>query len=130
MLDARAHAATGDTAGARPIYERALAADRDNPVEIALDWAASELAGGDPAIAITALEKTAAAAKTGPLAARHKVALATARHGRRRRARPATAPRSSCCARRPPPTTAYRRAATSRSRRSPSATDRGATALR
>jgi tetratricopeptide (TPR) repeat protein len=80
MLDARAPALTGDIAGARPIYERALAADRDNPVEIALDWAASELAGGDPAIAIAALDKTAAAAKTGPLAARHRAALATARH--------------------------------------------------
>ena len=54
--------------------------DKDNAIEIALDWAASELAGGDPAIAVTALEKTAAAAKTGPLAARHTAALATARH--------------------------------------------------
>jgi tetratricopeptide (TPR) repeat protein len=80
MLDARAHALAGDVAAARPIYERALAADKDNTVEIALDWSASELAGGDPTVAITALEKVAGAAKSGPLAARHKAALAEARH--------------------------------------------------
>ena len=80
MLDARAHAATGDIATARPLYERALGAEKDNAIEISLDWAASELAFGDPAIAVTALEKTAPAAKSGPLAARHKLALATARH--------------------------------------------------
>lgn len=79
MLAARAHALTGDLAGARPLYERALAADADD-VEIALDWAASELAGGDPMLALAALERTAGAARTGPLAARHKTALATARH--------------------------------------------------
>jgi tetratricopeptide (TPR) repeat protein len=50
-------------------------------VQVALDWAASELMkGGDPAAAVTALEKTAGAAKTGPLAARHAAALADARH--------------------------------------------------
>ncbi len=80
MLDARAHAVTNDVAGARPIYERALAADKANQLEISIDWAASELAGGDPATAVAALEKTAATAKTGPLAARHKAALADARH--------------------------------------------------
>lgn len=80
MLTARARAQSGDVAGARPLYERALAADRDNPVEVALDWAASEVAGGDPAVAVTALDKTAAVAKSGPLAQRHKLALATARH--------------------------------------------------
>jgi len=80
MLDARAHALSGDVAAARPIYERALAGDKDNTVEIAIDWAASELSGGDPAVAVTALEKTQAAAKSGPLAARHKAALADARH--------------------------------------------------
>jgi tetratricopeptide (TPR) repeat protein len=80
MLDARAHAMTGDIAGARPLYDRALASERDNPVEIALDWAASELAGGDPAIAVTALERVAPSAKAGPLANRHKQALAQARH--------------------------------------------------
>jgi tetratricopeptide (TPR) repeat protein len=80
MLDARAHALTNDVAGARAIYERALAAEHDDAVEIALDWAASELAGGDPAIAVTALEKTEKAAKSGPLANRHRVALAQARH--------------------------------------------------
>jgi tetratricopeptide (TPR) repeat protein len=80
MLAARAHAVTGDIAGARALYDRALTADKDN-VEIAIDWAASEVsAGGDPAVAVTALEKTAAAAKSGPLAARHRAALATARH--------------------------------------------------
>ncbi|HEY5945412.1 MAG TPA: tetratricopeptide repeat protein [Kofleriaceae bacterium] len=79
MLDARAHALTGDVAGARLLYDRALAADKDN-AEIAIDWAASELAGGDPAIAVTALEKTATAARSGSLAARHKSALANARH--------------------------------------------------
>jgi tetratricopeptide (TPR) repeat protein len=80
MLDARAHALAGDVAAARPIYERALGAEKDNTVEVAIDWAASELAGGDPVIAIGALEKTAGAAKAGPLATRHKAALADARH--------------------------------------------------
>ncbi|HEY1549548.1 MAG TPA: tetratricopeptide repeat protein [Kofleriaceae bacterium] len=80
MLDARAHALTGDVAGARPLYDRALAGEKDNAAEIAIDWAASELAGGDPAIAVTALEKTEKAAKTGPLAQRHRAALAEARH--------------------------------------------------
>ncbi|HTL38748.1 MAG TPA: tetratricopeptide repeat protein [Kofleriaceae bacterium] len=79
MLDGRAHAVNGDIAGARPLYERALNADKDN-AEIAIDWAASEIAAGDPAIAVSALEKTAATAAKGPLAARHKAALATARH--------------------------------------------------
>ncbi|HEY1557101.1 MAG TPA: tetratricopeptide repeat protein [Kofleriaceae bacterium] len=99
MLAARAHALAGDLAAARPLYERAFAAERDNPsessgstgarsdaerrgawIEIALDWAASEVAGGDPAIAVTALEKTQAAAKSSPLGPRHKAALAIARH--------------------------------------------------
>jgi tetratricopeptide (TPR) repeat protein len=38
------------------------------------------VANGDPVIAVSALEKTAPAAKTGPLATRHKIALASARH--------------------------------------------------
>lgn len=81
MLDARAHALTGDLAGARLLYDKALAAaEKDSAIEVAIDWAASELAGGDPAIAVTALEKTAGAAKSGPLAQRHKSALAAARH--------------------------------------------------
>lgn len=80
MLAGRAHAAAGDLTGARPLYERALATEKDNVIEVAIDWAASELAGGDPMIAIGALEKTAPAAKGGPLAARHKAALARARH--------------------------------------------------
>lgn len=81
MLAARAHAMTGDVAGARPLYEKAqAAAEKDAAIEVAIDWAASELAAGDPAIAVTALEKTAALAKSGPLAARHKAALAVARH--------------------------------------------------
>jgi tetratricopeptide (TPR) repeat protein len=80
MLAARARALTGDIAGARPLYEKALAAERDNAVEIAIDWAASEVGPtGDPGIAVAALEKVAPQAK-GPLAARHKAALATARH--------------------------------------------------
>lgn len=80
MLAARARALTGDVAGARPIYEKALAAerDRDNQIEIAIDWAASEVAGGDPAVAVAALEKLGV--KDGKLAARHRSALATARH--------------------------------------------------
>jgi tetratricopeptide (TPR) repeat protein len=78
MLAGRAHAAANDIAGARAYYDRALAADKDN-AEIAIDWAASELAAGDPAIAVTALEKTANAAR-GALAARHRSALANARH--------------------------------------------------
>ncbi len=80
MLDARAHAMSGDVIGARPIYERALAAEKDNTAEIALDWAASELAGGDPQLAVNALEKTANPSKLGPLASRHRAALAQARH--------------------------------------------------
>jgi tetratricopeptide (TPR) repeat protein len=81
MLVARAHALAGDVAAARPLYERALAIEKDNAIEIAIDWAASELApGGDPAVAVAALEKTATQARTGPLAARHKAALAEARH--------------------------------------------------
>jgi tetratricopeptide (TPR) repeat protein len=79
MLAARARALAGDAAGARERYERALAADADN-VEIAIDWAASELSGGDAAVALGVLEKTAGAARNGPLAARHARALATARH--------------------------------------------------
>lgn len=73
MLDARAHAVNGDIAGARALYERALAADKDN-IEIAIDWAASEVAGGDPTIAVAVLEKLRATT------ARYKAALATARH--------------------------------------------------
>ncbi len=80
MLDARAHALNHDVIGARPIYERALAIEKDNTVEIAIDWAASELAGGDPAVALAALEKTAVAAKAGPLGPRHRAALVSARH--------------------------------------------------
>jgi tetratricopeptide (TPR) repeat protein len=79
MLAARAHAVNGDIAGARSLYERALGADKDN-IEIAIDWASSEVAGGDPAIAVAALEKTAGAVAKSPLAARHKSALAAARH--------------------------------------------------
>lgn len=82
MLDARAHALTGDIAGARTLYDHALSYEHDgtNATEIAIDWAASELAGGDPAIAVTALEKTEKSAKAGPLAARYRTALAQARH--------------------------------------------------
>jgi tetratricopeptide (TPR) repeat protein len=81
MLAARAHALAGDLAAARPLYDRAMAGDKDTGIEVSLDWAASELApGGDPTLAVTALERTAPLAKSGPLAARHKQALATARH--------------------------------------------------
>jgi len=76
MLAGRAHALAADMAGARAYYDRALAADKDN-VDIALDWAASELAGGDPAVAVSALEKTPA---KGAQVARYRVALANARH--------------------------------------------------
>lgn len=80
MLAARGHASVGNVSAARGYYERALAADKDN-VEIAIDWAATEVGtGGDPALAVSVLEKTAAAARAGALAARHKAALATARH--------------------------------------------------
>lgn len=79
LLAARARALSGDVAAARPIYEQALAgAAPEQAAEVALDWAASELMkGGDPAVAVAALEKTAPA---GPLAARHTAALAEARH--------------------------------------------------
>ena len=80
MLDARAHALTNDVNGARTLYERALSSEKDNAIEISIDWAASEVANGDPNVAVTALEKTAPQAKSGPLAQRHRVALATARH--------------------------------------------------
>jgi tetratricopeptide (TPR) repeat protein len=81
MLAARAHALAGDVAAARPLYERALNADKDDAVEISLDWAATELGpNGDPTIAVTALERTQPQAKSGPLAARHKTALADAHH--------------------------------------------------
>ncbi|HSN28552.1 MAG TPA: tetratricopeptide repeat protein, partial [Kofleriaceae bacterium] len=81
MLAARAHALAGDVAAARPLYDRALASAKDEALEISLDWAASELLpGGDPAVAVAALEKTLPQAKSGPLAARHKAALAEARH--------------------------------------------------
>ncbi|MGE0867018.1 MAG: tetratricopeptide repeat protein [Kofleriaceae bacterium] len=78
MLAGRAHALARDRAGARALYERALATDKGN-VEIAIDWAASELAGGDPSLAVNVLERTPAN-KAAPLAARHRAALATARH--------------------------------------------------
>lgn len=87
MLDARAHALTGDAAGARRLYDRA---DRaldpkgvdaiEISIEISIDWAASELAGGDPAVAVAALERTAGRAKSGSLAQRHRLALVEARH--------------------------------------------------
>ncbi len=80
MLAGRAHALAGDVTGARTMYERALATEKDSVVEVAIDWAASEVAGGDPTIAITALEKVAGAAKGSALATRHKTALAIARH--------------------------------------------------
>lgn len=81
MLSARAHALSGDLNGARILYDRALGAtDRDAAIEVSIDWAASELAAGDPMIAVTALEKTSPWAKSGPLAARHRSALAVARH--------------------------------------------------
>lgn len=82
LLAARAHALANDLAGARSLYERAAGIERENviAVEIAIDWAATEVASGDPVIAVTALEKTAAAAAKTPLAVRHKTALAVARH--------------------------------------------------
>ena len=80
MLAARAHALTNDIAGARVLYDRALSTEKDNAIEVSIDWAASEVAAGDPAVAVTALEKTAPQAKAGPLAQRHRVALGTARH--------------------------------------------------
>lgn len=80
LLAGRAHALANDFPGARPLYERALAAaDKDLQVDVAIDWAASELAAGDPSVAVAALEKAAPVAK-GAAAARHKTALATARH--------------------------------------------------
>jgi tetratricopeptide (TPR) repeat protein len=80
MLDARARARLGDMSGARTFYAHALAAAaRRDAVEIAIDWAASELVGGDPANAVTALETTAARAAPGPIADRHRIALAEAR---------------------------------------------------
>lgn len=80
MLDARAHALTNDVNGARALYDRALSTEKDNAIEISIDWAASEVANGDPNVAVAALEKTALQAKSGPFAQRHRVALATARH--------------------------------------------------
>ena len=87
MLDARAHFAfAGDLVLARSIYRDAYKdalgsahADAD-AVEIAIDWAASELAGGDPTAAVTALEWPARRAIPEPLARRHRAALAEAQH--------------------------------------------------
>ncbi|MEO8552485.1 MAG: tetratricopeptide repeat protein, partial [Kofleriaceae bacterium] len=79
MLDARAHALTNDPAGARALYERAMA-DKDSSLEVSLDWAASEVATGDPAVAVSALEKTAPLAKSGAIVPRHRQALSIARH--------------------------------------------------
>lgn len=79
LLAARAHAESGDIGTARPYYERALSGSKDTG-EVAIDWAASEVAVGDPALAVSVLEKTAAAARGSSLAARHKAALGTARH--------------------------------------------------
>ena len=76
----------GDIAGARAaLRERARRPSegsyrRGQGVEVALDWAASELAGGDPAIAVAALEKTAAAAKAARSPPATRRALADARH--------------------------------------------------
>ncbi|CAN5842287.1 hypothetical protein BH11MYX3_BH11MYX3_46120 [soil metagenome] len=80
MLAGRAHALAGDLTGARALYEKAMASEKDIPLEVSLDWAASEISGGDPAIAVAALERTAGLAKSGTLAQRHKAALAAARH--------------------------------------------------
>ncbi len=82
LLAARAHAGANDLAGARTLYERASGIEKDNAIaiEIALDWTATELAGGDPTIAVAALEKVATAGSKGPLAGRYKAALAVARH--------------------------------------------------
>jgi len=83
MLDARAHVAfTGDLVQARSLYKEALGAAHDDPdaVEIAIDWAASELAGGDPTSAVTALTQTANRTMPAPLARRHRIALAEAHH--------------------------------------------------
>lgn len=87
MLYARARAITGDATGARATYDQALAGalapaqPRGDAVEVAIDWAASELAAGDPQVAVTALEKVAQRAQgQGPLAQRFRTALAQARH--------------------------------------------------
>ena len=81
MLLGRARALTNDIAGARANYDKALTGEKgDNAVEIAIDWAASELAGGDPAVAVTALEKVATFAPKSGAAPRYKAALAKARH--------------------------------------------------
>ena len=89
MLAARAHALIGQLAAARAIYERAIAGTTPDVVEVALDWAASELASGDPQLAVTALERVApriAGPSAGapvagrPIARRHGAALAEARH--------------------------------------------------
>ena len=76
MLDARAHAIAGDVAAARPLYERAMA-DKLYAVDAAIDWAASELAGGDPAIAVSVLDRVAVAGKGGQ---RYRAAVVDARH--------------------------------------------------
>ncbi|HEY4055875.1 MAG TPA: tetratricopeptide repeat protein [Kofleriaceae bacterium] len=80
FLDARAHALNNDLTGARSLYDRALGVEKSElAVDIAIDWAATEVNGGDPANGVAALEKVAPMAKGG-LASRHKAALAIARH--------------------------------------------------
>ncbi|MEJ7599789.1 MAG: hypothetical protein WKG01_17925 [Kofleriaceae bacterium] len=62
LLAARAKALTGEVIEARPLYERAMTAP-ERAIEVSIDWAASELATGDPALGVAALEKTAPLAK-------------------------------------------------------------------
>ncbi|MCE9580399.1 MAG: tetratricopeptide repeat protein [Deltaproteobacteria bacterium] len=78
MLRARAKAALGDAAAARASYAKARAvAKGGEAVDVAIEIASFELAAGDAAAAVAALE---AATPSGDAIARHKAALETARH--------------------------------------------------
>jgi tetratricopeptide (TPR) repeat protein len=78
ILQARAQAGQGDAAAARASYARAqAAASGDEAVDVAIELGGFELASGDAAAAVAALELVK---PTGAAVARHKAALETARH--------------------------------------------------
>jgi tetratricopeptide (TPR) repeat protein len=80
LLLGRARAATGDVAGARAAMTRAAeVATGPARVDVAIEAAAIELAAGAPAAAAALLDKVTALAD-GVRAARHRDALAIARH--------------------------------------------------
>jgi predicted Zn-dependent protease len=82
MLLGRARAAAGDAGAARNAYSRAASVARGAAaIEVAIDAAAFELEAGEPAAAVTGLERVQAQWDAdSALAARYRRALAVARH--------------------------------------------------